>query len=90
MKALGSEADSAEAFDRAVVERARIETRFGYRNSLVDELNGRHTVRDPELFSLIRTSRLIHEASSGAFSVTLRPILDAWGFTPSASPRMLS
>lgn len=81
MMAEGSEEKATVAMKKAADELKRIDTRLGYQNSLIDELNRNHTIRDGEVFFLIRRSREIHDESSGAFSITLRPALDAWGFT---------
>jgi FAD:protein FMN transferase len=81
LQARGTRHDTGEAFTRAVEEVKRIDARLGYRGSLVDELNRRRVVRDREVYYLISLSEEVRKGSSGAFSVTLRPILDAWGFT---------
>ncbi|HNY65323.1 MAG TPA: FAD:protein FMN transferase [Deltaproteobacteria bacterium] len=79
-----------EAFKRAVDEIRRIDARLGYNNSLIDGLNRDHIVRDREVHMLLRVSKEVRDASSGAFSVTLKPILDAWGFTGSHPYRIPS
>lgn len=70
-----------DAFSKALDELKRLDTRLGYQNSLIDGLNRSRTLKDREIYHLIRVSQEIHAASSGGFSITLRPILDAWGFT---------
>ena len=69
------------AFKDAIAELRRVDSRLGYQNSLIDELNSSHMLKDREVYHLIRLSQEVHDASSGGFSITLRPILDAWGFT---------
>lgn len=81
LKVMGTDAEAGEALKRAVSELKRIDSRLGYRNSLIDELNRSHMIKDREAYSLLRTSLEVHHASTGAFSAALRPILDAWGFT---------
>lgn len=81
LMAEGSRGQADAAFKDAIAELRRVDSRLGYRNSLIDELNSGHTLTDRELHRLVRLSREIHDASSGAFSITLRPILDAWGFS---------
>lgn len=77
----GQETKTDDAVGKAVQELRRINERLGYQNSLIDRLNRERTLKDREAYSLIRLSREIHDASYGAFSITLRPMLDAWGFT---------
>jgi len=77
----GSREQTDSAFKKAVAELSRVDSRLGYQDSLIDTLNKNHSLKDREVHHLIRLSREIHEASSGGFSITLRPILDAWGFT---------
>lgn len=81
LKATGTRDQAGEAMRKAIAELKRIDSRLGYRDSLIDDLNRRHLLKDREAYELLRVSREVHDASSGAFSVTLRPILDAWGFT---------
>ncbi len=81
LMAEGSRERADAAFKDAIAELRRVDSRLGYRNSLIDELNSSHTLKDREVHRLVRLSREIHDASSGGFSITLRPILDAWGFT---------
>jgi len=81
LKARGTEAGTAEAFYIAMDEIRDIDTRLGYRNSLVDKLNREYFLKDREVYSLIQLGREIRSASSGAFSITLRSISDSWGFT---------
>ncbi len=76
------------AFKDAIAELHRTDSRLGYHNSLIDELNSSHTIKDREIHRLVRLSRKIYDASSGGFSITLRPILDAWGFTGTHSYRL--
>jgi len=88
LKAMGTEKETGEAMKKAIAELRRIDARLGYQNSLIDELNRKRIIRDREAFHLLRVSREVHDASSGAFSVTLRPLLDAWGFTGHGACRM--
>ncbi len=81
LMAEGTRGQADAAFKDAIAELRRVDSRLGYRNSLIDELNSNHTLKDRELYLLVRLSREIHDASSGGFSITLRPILDAWGFS---------
>ncbi|MFY9399080.1 MAG: FAD:protein FMN transferase [Desulfomonilia bacterium] len=77
----GTREQAEAAFKDAASELDRLDSRLGYRDSLVDELNSRHVVRDPEIYRLVKVSREVHDASERGFSITLRPILDAWGFS---------
>ena len=77
----GSRNQAEKAFKEAIRELKRLDTRLGYENSLIDELNRSRTLKDREVYCLVRISKEIHASSSGGFSITLRPILDAWGFT---------
>jgi len=81
LTAAGTRTETDDAVKKALAELKRIDERLGYRNSLLDTLNRDLILKDRETYSLIRLSRDIHGASSGAFSLTLRPLLDAWGFT---------
>ncbi len=81
LTAKGTQTKTDDAVKKAATELRRIDARLGYQNSLVDGLNRDRTLKDREASALIRLSRDIHDASSGAFSITLRPMLDAWGFT---------
>ncbi|HPW68722.1 MAG: FAD:protein FMN transferase [Desulfomonilia bacterium] len=81
LMAQGSREQADTAFKDAIAELGRTDSRLGYQNSLIDELNSSHTLKDREIYCLLRLSREVHDASSGGFSITLRPILDAWGFT---------
>lgn len=81
LKAQGSEQKAVDALKKSVEELKRIDAGLGYKGSLVDELNRSRIVKDKELYDLVRTSREVHDLSLGGFSITLRPILDAWGFT---------
>jgi FAD:protein FMN transferase len=90
LEAKGTRSATDEAFQKAVDELRRIDARLGYKGSLIDGLNMSHAVRDREVYELIRISKEIRRASSGAFSITLRPILDAWGFTGTHTYRIPS
>ncbi|HQG32495.1 MAG TPA: FAD:protein FMN transferase [Deltaproteobacteria bacterium] len=90
LKAMGTQSETGEAMKKAVAELKRIDARLGHKDSLIDELNRKHVIRDREVFHLLRVSREVHDDSSGAFSVTLRPLLDAWGFTGNGAYHMPS
>lgn len=77
----GEETRARKAMNDAVDELGRIDSTFGYHDSLIRELNAKNIIRNKELYDLVRLSLQVHKASAGAFSITLRPILDAWGFT---------
>ncbi|MGC9324581.1 MAG: FAD:protein FMN transferase [Desulfomonilia bacterium] len=81
IQAQGSRKSVESAIRMAAEELGRIEQKFGYQDSLVTELNASHFIEDPELFDVMELALKVHHASGGAFSLTLRPILDAWGFT---------
>lgn len=81
LMAEGARGQADAAFKDAIAELRRVDSRLGYQNSLIDDLNRSHTLKDREIYRLVLLSREIHAASSGGFSITLRPILDAWGFT---------
>ena len=81
LQAEGSEERANAAIKNAVDELGRVESTFGYADSLIQQLNSTYSIRNRELCDLVRLSLDVHSASSGAFSITLRPILDAWGFT---------
>ncbi|HDP25443.1 MAG TPA: FAD:protein FMN transferase [Deltaproteobacteria bacterium] len=77
----GSKNAVEAAIKKASEELIRIERIFGYQDSLITELNSFNTIKDAEIFTVMQQALEIHRASSGAFSLTMRPILDAWGFT---------
>ncbi len=81
LQAQGTETLAHTAIINAVQELGRVDSTFGYSDSLVAELNEKHNISNAELYDLVNHSLEVHKASSGAFSITLRPILDAWGFT---------
>lgn len=81
IQALGDETDAKAAMEAAIKELRRIDKRFGYHTSLITDLNTSHEVKDRELYSLMQYGMDIHKESDGAFSLALRPILDAWGFS---------
>ena len=81
LQARGTEITTRDAIKSAVEELGRVDSTFGYSDSLVEELNEKHNISNAELYDLVNHSLEVHKASSGAFSITLRPILDAWGFT---------
>ncbi|MBN2297774.1 MAG: FAD:protein FMN transferase [Deltaproteobacteria bacterium] len=80
-KVAGDKKYAETAMKHALEELRRIDSTFGYQKSVLTELNALHSIRNQELYELIRFSLEINRASSGAFSITLRPILDAWGFS---------
>jgi FAD:protein FMN transferase len=88
LEARGTSSATDKAFGRALDEIRRIDRRLGYQGSLIDELNRGLAIRDSEVYSLVRISRDVRRASFGAFSVTLKPVLDAWGFAGSRHPRV--
>ncbi len=79
--ASGKEDESMSAINAAHKELKRIDARLGYNNSLVTGLNTTHKANDKELYALIQYGMDINKLSHGAFSLSLRPILDAWGFS---------
>lgn len=81
IQALGDKTDTKAAMGAAIKELRRIDKKFGYNTSLITELNTSHEVEDREIYSLIQYGMDIHKESGGAFSLALRPILDAWGFS---------
>lgn len=81
LQAQGNKAAANAAMKQAIEELHRIDTTFGYQESLLKTLNSSNTVRNRELSRLVDFSLDVHAESSGAFSITLRPILDAWGFS---------
>jgi thiamine biosynthesis lipoprotein len=81
LQAKGIETTANAAIKSAVEELGRVDSTFGYSDSLIQELNAKHSISNRELYDLVRLALDVHSASSGAFSITLRPILDAWGFT---------
>ena len=90
LKAQGEETRAHAATKAAVEELGRVDSTFGYSDSLIRELNTEHHIGNRELYDLVRHSLEIHKISSGAFSITLRPILDAWGFTGTHAYRIPS
>jgi len=80
-KAEGDRKRADSAMKMALEELRRIDSTFGYQESVLSRLNAGHAVENRELYELIRFSLEINRASTGAFSITLRPILDAWGFS---------
>lgn len=83
LKARGTRRATDEAFRRAMQEIRRVDARFGYKDSLITGLNENRLLKDREGYGLISLAKAVREASGGSFSVTLRPILEAWGFTGS-------
>ncbi|MCD6570633.1 MAG: FAD:protein FMN transferase, partial [Deltaproteobacteria bacterium] len=81
IQALGNETDARAAMKAVAKELKRIDKKFGYHASLITDLNTSHKVKDKELYNLIQYGIEIHRISGGAFSLALRPILDAWGFS---------
>lgn len=77
----GTREQADAAFKDAASELGRVDSRLGYQDSLVDKLNSRHVVTDQEIYRLVQVSREVRDASDRGFSLTLRPILDAWGFS---------
>ena len=83
LKARGTRGATGEAFRRAVDEIRRVDARFGYKDSLISRLNETRSMKDREGYGLISRARSVRIAAAGSFSITLRPILEAWGFTAS-------
>lgn len=52
--------------------------------SAVQRLNQGETVSDPDLLSLLETSRTVYNASGGALDPTIYPVVRAWGFIDAA------
>lgn len=91
LQAQGIKTAANAAMKKAIDELNRIDKTFGYQESLLKTLNSSHRVKNRELSRLIDFSLDVHSASSGSFSITLRPILDAWGFSgthPYRIPRL--
>lgn len=82
LQAQASRNNAEQAMHAACAELKRIEHAFGYEASLITELNTIHTIRDAEAHALVRTALAIGTASRGGFDITLKPMLEAWGFTP--------
>jgi len=80
-KVEGDKEHAETAMKHALEELRRIDSTFGYQQSVLTELNARHIIRNQELYSLIEFSLEVNKNSNGAFSLTLRPILDSWGFS---------
>jgi thiamine biosynthesis lipoprotein len=81
LQAQGTETLAQASIRSAVEELGRVDSTFGYSDSLVQKLNEKHSITGTELYDLVSHSLEVHRDSFGAFSITLRPILDAWGFT---------
>lgn len=81
IKAEGDRKQAESAIKMALEELRRIDSTFGYQQSVLSTLNSDHTIENREVYELIRFSQGINKASKGAFSITLRPILDSWGFS---------
>jgi len=81
LKAQGDHELSQKAFKAAMDELRRIDDAFGYRDSLVSRLNSSLYATDRELYRLIERSLEMNRLSNGGFSITLRPVLDVWGFS---------
>jgi thiamine biosynthesis lipoprotein len=71
-----------EAFASIDELEARISTWIaGSETSRVNRLAAEEPVRvSPETFELLQTAREIHDATGGAFDVTVGPVLELWGF----------
>jgi len=81
IKAEGDRNQAESAIKMALEELRRVDSTFGYQQSVLSALNSDHTVVNREVYELIRFSLGINQSSKGAFSITLRPILDSWGFS---------
>ncbi len=55
----GSRNQAEKAFKEAIRELKRLDTRLGYENSLIDELNRSRTLKDREVYCLVRISKEI-------------------------------
>ena len=47
----------------------------------INSAEGESVSIDAETMTVLRTARTIHDASGGAFSITLAPIVAMWDFT---------
>lgn len=83
IQAKGEKKKADKAIRSAIKEIERIDKHLGYNHSTVSDLNNKHQINDPELYRLVDLSLEIEESSHGSFCLSLRPILDAWGFTGS-------
>ncbi len=81
IQAQGDQVLAQAAMKGAFEELGRVDSTFGYQDSLLKELNSSHSIDSREFYDLVRFSLTVHRESLGAFSLTLRPILDAWGFS---------
>jgi len=78
------------AGEGALDEIERVETRLSYFRAesdvrMVNVLGAQLPVKiDPRTFALLSTARGVWQATSGAFDVTIAPLLRAWGFTGGA------
>jgi thiamine biosynthesis lipoprotein len=79
--ASGKQDEAMSAIDASHKELKRIDAKFGYNNSLVTKLNATNMAEDKELYEVIQYGMGINRLSQGSFSLSLRPILDAWGFS---------
>lgn len=53
-------------------------------DSAIEQFNTQKTTDpltvDPELMELVKVARQIHQASSGCYDLTIKPLFDLWGF----------
>ncbi len=84
----GSSDAAQSAIREGIQAIRRVDGKFGYNNSAINQLNLSGQSSDPEIVDLISRALEIHELSSGALSLTLRPMLDAWGFSGSHDYRL--
>ncbi len=88
IKAEGAQELTTAAIRKAMQEINRVDDQFGYDNSRISILNTEKILKDVEVYGLITQALDIHEASGGALSLSLRPVLDAWGFTGTHAYRL--
>lgn len=88
LQAQGTRSRANKAIKSAIEELKRVDSKLGYQKSLIMRLNTTARLEDQEIYALLKHSLFIHQSSLGAFSLTLRPILDAWGFSGSHSNRI--
>jgi len=81
IKAVGAAEITGPALQAAVAAVKHVDKLLGYQNSAVTELNRKHSLNDPEIYRLIKLGLEIEGLTGGAFSWSLRPILDSYGFT---------